>query len=77
LVLGDFELGLGEVVDLAALDAGGLDGVEGLAAGRASMDAVGEDAVGVFDHAERVPGMSGLASRGALAGRAQAFWGGL
>ena len=77
LVLGDFELGLGEVVNLAALDAGGMDGVEGLAAGRAALDAVGEDAVGVFDHAERVAGMPGLTSRGSLTGRAQAFGGGL
>jgi len=77
LVLGDFELGLGEVVDLAALDAGGMDGVEGLAAGRAAIDAVGDGAVGVFDHAERVAGMPELTSGGTLAGRAQAFWGGL
>ncbi len=77
LVLGDFELGLGQVVDLAALDAGGLDGVEGLAAGRAALEAMGDSAVGVFDHAERVAGMPGLTSRGSLAGRAQAFGGGL
>ena len=72
-MLGDFELGLGEVVDLAALDAGGLDGVEGLSAGRASLDAVGDDAVGGFNHAERVAGMPELTSAGTLAWRAQAF----
>ena len=77
LVLGDFELGLGQVVDLAALDAGGMHGVEGLAAGRAALDAVGDDVVRFFDHAERVAGMPWLASSGSLAGRAQAFGGGL
>ena len=77
LVLGDFELGLGQVVDLAALDAVGMDGVEGLAAGLAALDAVGDGAVGFFNHAQRVAGMPGLTSRGSLAGRAQAFGGGL
>jgi hypothetical protein len=48
-----------------------------LAAGRAALEAMGDSAVGVFDHAERVAGMPGLTSRGSLAGRAQAFGGGL
>ena len=77
LVLGDFELGLGQVVDLAALDAVGMDGVERLAAGLAALDAVSDGAVGFFNHAQRVAGMPGLTSRGSLAGRAQAFGGGL
>ena len=76
-MLGDFELGLGQVVDLAALDAVGMDGVERLAAGLAALDAVGDGAVGFFNHAQRVAGMPGLTSRGSLAGRAQAFGGGL
>jgi len=62
---------------LAALDAVGMDGVEGLAAGLAALDAVGDGAVGFFNHAQRVAGMPGLPSRGSLAGRAQAFGGGL
>ena len=60
LMLGDDQSNVGQIMDLSFLDALGWSMRQRAGAPLAALNRVGLDTIGIFDHRERLPCMSGL-----------------